>query len=197
MQHPTKWQEIGIREVSVNGSKSLETFFSNNAGDLISADSSVAEIELAKKKLFEQLRKKSEPCPGCGGNGFHIHDSCDHNGEHVQYETKCEVCEGSGEMPDSYKKTTDYYYTAPSLKIFNEVKEAALEIWNSYEDPYRTEKVSRVQDIKNVSDNLMYIVAMFDLSNQRKLSYKLSGEACEAIRDRMEAGGAEPYYIVF
>ena len=38
----------------------------------------------------------AQQCSDCGGNGFHIHDSCDHRGEHVQDEWTCETCEGSG-----------------------------------------------------------------------------------------------------
>lgn len=89
------------------------------------------------------------------------------------------------------------YYKPPSDEIFNEIKEAATKIWSGYEDPYKTEKINRIKDIGNVQDNAMYMVAMFDLTNQRKLADLLSLDACAAIRERMEAGGAEPYFIVF
>ena len=38
----------------------------------------------------------AQQCSDCCGNGFHIHDSCDHRGEHIQDEWTCETCEGSG-----------------------------------------------------------------------------------------------------
>jgi hypothetical protein len=136
-------------------------------------------------------------CPDCGGNGSHIHDTCDHNGEHVQTEFPCETCGGSGDMPEGYKKTEEYYYTAPSSKIFGEVKEQALLIWSSYEDPYKSDKISRVENLQNVSDNLMYIVAMFDITNQTKLAAHLSEEARTAIRERLVAGGAIDYFNPF
>jgi len=44
-------------------------------------------------------------CEDCCGNGSHIYDSCDHQGEHVQYETVCETCEGSGLKDETEKDT--------------------------------------------------------------------------------------------
>lgn len=71
------------------------------------------------------------------------------------------------------------YYTAPSDKVFNEIKEAAIEIWQTYDDTYgyATEKITRVREITNVKDNWGYIVGMFDSPNQQKLLAKLSPEA--------------------
>jgi hypothetical protein len=89
------------------------------------------------------------------------------------------------------------YYTAPSDEIFGEVKHEALKIWSTYEDPYKSEKISRIEDLQNVSDNVMYIVAMFDLTNQTKLAAHLSEKARTAIRERLVAGGAEDYYNPF
>lgn len=37
-----------------------------------------------------------EQCEDCAGNGNHIHDSYDHNGEHVQWEATCDTCWGTG-----------------------------------------------------------------------------------------------------
>lgn len=91
----------------------------------------------------------------------------------------------------------NYYYTAPSDEIFGEVKHEALKIWSSYEDPYKSDKISRIENLQNVSDNLMYIVAMFDLTNQTKLAAHLSEEARTAIRERLTAGGAEEYFNPF
>lgn len=91
------------------------------------------------------------------------------------------------------------YYTAPSDEIFLEVLEAALEIWASYDDThgYATEKINRIKDLKNISDNVMYIVAMFDTPNQNRLANKLSPEARQALRDRMIAGGNDESLIPF
>lgn len=63
------------------------------------------------------------------------------------------------------------YYEAPSQKIFDDIKENATKIWNTYSDEfgYRSEKINRIKDIKNIQDNAWYMVAMFDSNNQTKL----------------------------
>jgi len=91
------------------------------------------------------------------------------------------------------------YYTPPSDKIFEEIKEKSIEIWKTYDDSYgyATEKTDRIKDLKNIQDNGMTMVAMFDSENQVKLANTLSDEAKMAIRDRMIAGGTPPQYITF
>ena len=90
------------------------------------------------------------------------------------------------------------YYQPPSNEIFNEVKEEAMKIWQGYDNQfgYVDGKLERIMTLENVGDNLMYIVAMFDQSNQAKLASRLSEEARTAIRERIIAGGAL-YEIVF
>ena len=82
---------------------------------------------------------------------------------------------------------------------FQEVKEGAIQIWRTYDDThgYATEKINRIKDLQNIQDNGMYIVAMFDMDNQRKLSGMLSSEAKKEIRDRLIAGGASEYSVMF
>ena len=91
------------------------------------------------------------------------------------------------------------YYTQPSDEIFAEVLAKAIEVWKDYSDEngYMTEKVSSIETLQNVKDNVMYIVAMFDLDNQKKLAEKLSKEARQAIRERMIDGGNPEYMIMF
>jgi len=89
----------------------------------------------------------------------------------------------------------DFYYTSPSDECFNEVKEMAIKIWKSY--PYPSEKVEKVEKIENIRDNFMYIVSMFDPSNQKKLSLMLSDKSKKEISDRMKAGGAPDEYNYF
>lgn len=71
------------------------------------------------------------------------------------------------------------YYDAPSDKIFEEIRTAAIEIWSGHDDTfgYATEKIDRVKALKNVKDNWGTMVGMFDSVNQRKLYLKLSPEA--------------------
>ncbi len=85
---------------------------------------------------------------------------------------------------------TKLYYTPPSDEIFNEVKEKCKELWKEVdtdndEYDYATEKINRIKDIKNVDDNFMYMIAMFDYINIQKLSKKLSAEAKQAIYERL------------
>ncbi len=63
------------------------------------------------------------------------------------------------------------YYNAPPQEIFDDIKENAVKIWNTYSDEfgYRSEKINRIKNIKNIQDNAWYIVAMFDSNNQAKL----------------------------
>jgi hypothetical protein len=94
------------------------------------------------------------------------------------------------------------YYTPPTDEIFNEVKSVCIELWKEVDIDndkfgYATEKINRIKDITNISDNFMYMVAMFDISNQQLLANKLSDDARQAIKERMIDGGNLPEYIVF
>lgn len=94
------------------------------------------------------------------------------------------------------------YYTAPSDEIFNEVKKASMDLWTEkYPEAtspfYAKEKVSEIEPLQNIQDNVMSIVARFDSKNQRNLAEKLSPEASRAIGDRMIDGGNEMWNIPF
>lgn len=75
------------------------------------------------------------------------------------------------------------YYDAPSDEIFNEIKQAAIEIWQTYDDTYgyATEKLNYVDSITNIKDNWGTLVGMFDHDNQMKLLAKLSPEARQKV----------------
>lgn len=94
------------------------------------------------------------------------------------------------------------YYTPPSDEIFNEVKTRAMELWHEVDTDnnkygYASEKISRIKDIVNIGDNMMYMVAMFDQGNQSRLAEKLSQTARQEIKKRMLDGGHPSYLIVF
>lgn len=91
------------------------------------------------------------------------------------------------------KQDLELYYTAPSVEIFEEVKREAIKIWKTYDNEfgYVDEKVGRIQDMQNIRDNMMFIVAMFDIYNQVKLMENLSAEARQAIEDRLP----EDYFL--
>lgn len=83
------------------------------------------------------------------------------------------------------------YYIAPSDENFVELKREAIKMWADMGDEwsYPEEKIGSILKIKNVSDNFMYMVAMFDHGNQCKLAERLSEDTREAIRERMISGG--------
>ncbi len=94
------------------------------------------------------------------------------------------------------------YYTPPRQELFEAVKSRAMELWKEVDSDndkfgYATEKINQIKDIQNVGDNFMYIVAMFDIDNQRLLANRLAEETRTAIRERMIDGGNPSYLIPF
>ena len=91
------------------------------------------------------------------------------------------------------------YYQAPTDEQFEEVKAKCIEIWNSYDDNYgyATGKTDRIKNMKNIQDNVMSMIAMFDMNNMTKLSILLSSETRKAISDRFVVGGNPPEYNPF
>lgn len=86
--------------------------------------------------------------------------------------------------------SVELYYTAPPDDVFDEIKTAALAIWRGYADEpysatYVAEKLERVEPLTNVSDNWMYMVAMFDLTNQARLFAVLRPATVDLILDAM------------
>lgn len=67
------------------------------------------------------------------------------------------------------------YYVAPSDEIFEDIKQAAIALWMTFDDTYgyATGKVDRIKDITNVRDNYAYMVAMFDHGRQNTLVHML------------------------
>ena len=59
----------------------------------------------------------------------------------------------------------------PTQEIFEDIKQAAVEVWNNYDDTYgyRTEKLDRINEIKNYADNWYTFIGMFDANNQVKM----------------------------
>ena len=63
------------------------------------------------------------------------------------------------------------YYIAPSQEIFDDIKQASIKVWQTYDNEFRyvDEKVNAIKDFENVRDNYAYMVAMFDMFNQHKV----------------------------
>lgn len=75
-------------------------------------------------------------------------------------------------------------------ELFNELKNAAMEVWQTYDNTYGyvDEKIA-MMNFPNVKDNYGTIIGMFDVHNQRKLYDKVSDEAKALIDDWV--GGLE------
>lgn len=82
----------------------------------------------------------------------------------------------------------ELYYTAPSDEVFEEIKAAAIKIWQTYDDTYGyvTEKIGSIERIGNVKDNWMFIVAMFDWNNQAALLDTVRPETAQLIKEAMK-----------
>lgn len=80
------------------------------------------------------------------------------------------------------------YDDAPSDKIFNEIKEAATEIWRTYDNThgYVDEKLDMINRLTNFKDNWGTMVGMFDGPNQQKLLLKLMAVDAEAATKILE-----------
>ena len=91
------------------------------------------------------------------------------------------------------------YYTAPDDLMFEEMKLACLTVWREMDNThgYVDEKISRIKDTENVKDNFMYMLAMFDLTNMRKVTSMLSEDTKNAVTERIVDSGGTPYFIHF
>lgn len=90
------------------------------------------------------------------------------------------------------------YYTAPPDAAFEDMKQAALKVWEKYKNEpgdYYEGKVARVTHVTNVEDNFMYLIAMFDSENARECVSYLSEDTKNELRSRMIDGGNYPSVI--
>jgi hypothetical protein len=74
---------------------------------------------------------------------------------------------------------------APSFEVFDEMKAAAIAIWQTYDNQfgYVTEKVKLIDRIINIQDNAMVFYRMFDYQNQSAMRAKLSLDSLEYINN--------------
>lgn len=74
---------------------------------------------------------------------------------------------------------------APSSEIFEEMKAAAINVWETYDNQfgYVTEKTRLINRIKNIQDNVMVFYRMFDYQNQSAMRAKLSIDSLEYINN--------------
>lgn len=106
------------------------------------------------------------------------------------------------EITDKEERPVELYYTPPTDEQFDEVRQGCIELWRQVDGDndrygYASSKINRILGIKNVGDNFMYMVAMFDNGNQARLAQKLSKSTRDAIRARLTDGGQPLYLIPF
>lgn len=89
------------------------------------------------------------------------------------------------------------YYIAPPDQLFDEMKRECIAQWNTHDNTYGyvDEKVNRIKDIKNVGDNFMYMLGMFDSDGQAAVVSRLSEDTKDALRDRMIDGGNDSFTL--
>jgi len=74
-------------------------------------------------------------------------------------------------------------HQTPNERIFNEIKESAIKVWNTKDNTYGyvDEKLQRINAITNYADNVMTCYRMFDRGNQQLMKQELSEEAINYI----------------
>lgn len=97
------------------------------------------------------------------------------------------------------KKPIELYYEAPSEEVFNDIKTSCLLVWAEYNEPiertYRAEKFKKVVPLKNIRDNYMFMIAMFDHINQKKLFEWLRSETLVRVQQALEPAQMEARWI--
>jgi hypothetical protein len=75
----------------------------------------------------------------------------------------------------------------PSVEIFNDMKQAATQIWKTYDNEYGyvDEKLNYVNGLNNIQDNAMVFYRMFDWENQRKFKQLVKEETLEYIKNNL------------
>lgn len=103
--------------------------------------------------------------------------------ETIKLVNKITFCEDR-EMMDK----ENIYYSLPTQAIFDDIKQAAINIWKTYDDQfgYATEKIDRIKDIENISGNDMYMVEMFDSNNKFKLLNTVRLETQDWILEKLK-----------
>lgn len=82
------------------------------------------------------------------------------------------------------------YYTAPSEAIFEDIKAAAIKIWQTYDDQfgYASGKIERVNRVDNIQDNYMYLISMFDSTNEGILYHLVSADTRQLLNELRAEG---------
>lgn len=88
------------------------------------------------------------------------------------------------------------FYKTPEDAIFNDIKKQSIALWKArYSDEYGyvTEKIKRINEIKNYKDNWGSIFGMFDHQNQGLLMQTLQPETRTFLNNRIYSNGGGSY----
>lgn len=90
------------------------------------------------------------------------------------------------------------YYTPPDNEYFEDMRLNAIRIWETYDNTYgySQDKIDRIKTIGNIDDNFMYMVAMFDRNNQKRLAKMINRDTLKAVNERLLAGGSPEYLLL-
>lgn len=85
------------------------------------------------------------------------------------------------------EKSVKLFYTPPREESFNELKEACIRFWNTFDDKfgYATEKIDRIKDLPNDGPNFVMMVQMIHPVAREVISKLLSLETRNEISMRM------------
>ena len=91
------------------------------------------------------------------------------------------------------------YYIPPSDEIFNKLVKAVKKVWKKYEKDspeYYKGKMEIVDYLnKNIADNFMMLVSMFDNANMFELTSYIDDDVSNAIAERL--GKDNLYFPLF
>lgn len=75
----------------------------------------------------------------------------------------------------------------PSIDIFNDMKQAATQVWRTYDNEYGyvDEKLNYVNGLSNIQDNAMVFYRMFDWENQRKFKQLVNEQTLDYIKNNL------------
>jgi hypothetical protein len=85
------------------------------------------------------------------------------------------------------EKSVKLFYTPPREESFNELKEACIKFWNTFDDEfgYATEKIDRIKDLPNDGPNFVMMVQMIHPVAREVISKLLSLETRNEISMRL------------
>lgn len=91
------------------------------------------------------------------------------------------------------------YYIPPEDEIFKNLKYWCIAVWNSIDgDKYEiNESVKRLNNMGNIGDNFMTMLAMFDNVNIVLVSQYLNQDTRKAIYDRLISVNDNDYTMYF